>query len=452
MNPPIHLPIVTIQPDFEQVISDINSGLVPNESFWISCYKSGETTVHGKVHATLDERDRNLVRFEGQGGVDFKSAHDRVYTAACSGMRIEHTRTVLPTKSYADPLPLNASGQRRKIAAFDVAPDGSQFAAGYDDGLVYIVPTASSNPSVCTTSKAHLNSVTSLRFFPSSRALLTAGVDFSLSILSAEVPSPSPNSSGPTASRIDPVRTFKGHSRAVTSGAIISRGRNVLSSSKDGTVRLWDVPSGTQIRSLGVAGFIPALAMSVGERGEGAFSQPPDGEEGAKPTPFDEREVETAEKVVFCALNDGTFQAFDLGTKQSIFHSAAQRGSSALCSIAYAPSSSLVATGSNAGIINVYDTRSLGTPLTSFSRNGASVEELTFVSSSFGNKEPGLAVATEDGLPYVVGVRPEGPAVQAELVGTDCDAARCIRVGGSDGEVWTASDDGIVRKYEGLNM
>lgn len=93
----------------------------------------------------------------------------------------------------------------------------------------------------------------------------------------------------------------------------------------------------------------------------------------------------------------------------------------------------------------------LGVPLTTFSRNGASVEDLTFLHSSVSeSKEVGLAVATEDGLPYVVGVRPEGPVVQAELVGTDCDAVRAVRTGGLLGEVWTASDDGIVRRYEGI--
>lgn len=75
MSPPIQLPIVTIQPDFNSVISDVRDGAVPDESFWLSCYKTGETSVHGKVRAKLDERDRNLVTFEGSGGVDFKQAH-----------------------------------------------------------------------------------------------------------------------------------------------------------------------------------------------------------------------------------------------------------------------------------------------------------------------------------------------------------------------------------------
>lgn len=270
-----------------------------------------------------------------------------------------------------------------------------------------------------------------------------------MAILSAELPAlPSDTSAQPFV-RTNPVRKFKGHSRAVTSTAIVSRGRNVLSGSKDGTIRLWDVPTGAQIRSMGSAGFVPILAMSLGEKAEGAFSEPPDGEESAKSTFKDEREVETSDKVFFCALQDGSFQAFDLGAKQSIFHAATQRGSSPLYSIAYSPTSSLVATGSSTGVITVYDTRSLATPLTTFSRNGASVEDLTFIA---GGRDVGLAVATEDGLPYVVSVRPEGPAVHAELVGTDCDAVRSIKAGSVAGEIWTAGDDGIVRKYERVGL
>lgn len=76
MNPPIHLPIATIQTDFESVISDVRDGLVADESFWLSCYKTGEPSVHGKVRAALDEKDRNLVRFECQGKVNFKQVRD----------------------------------------------------------------------------------------------------------------------------------------------------------------------------------------------------------------------------------------------------------------------------------------------------------------------------------------------------------------------------------------
>ena len=65
----INLPISSIQPDFEAVINEVKEGIVPEDSFWLSFYKSGETSVHGKVTLTLDEKDRNLVLYEGKDGV-----------------------------------------------------------------------------------------------------------------------------------------------------------------------------------------------------------------------------------------------------------------------------------------------------------------------------------------------------------------------------------------------
>ena len=62
---PIVLPIATVQTDFESLIDDVFSGLVPEDKFWLSCYKSGEQSVHGKVHLSLNERDRILVDFRG---------------------------------------------------------------------------------------------------------------------------------------------------------------------------------------------------------------------------------------------------------------------------------------------------------------------------------------------------------------------------------------------------
>lgn len=70
----------------------------------------------------------------------------------------------------------------------------------------------------------HKSYVSSLRFFPSSRVLLTAGADFTLNVVPAEqvedvVP-------------VSPVRTLKGHTHTITDTAIVSKGRNVLSSAK----------------------------------------------------------------------------------------------------------------------------------------------------------------------------------------------------------------------------
>lgn len=78
------LPIVTVQPDFRTVISEVQSGLLPSESVWVSCYKTDCPSVHAKVNVVLDEVDRDAIVFEvregdvkiQRNGVSFHS-HDR---------------------------------------------------------------------------------------------------------------------------------------------------------------------------------------------------------------------------------------------------------------------------------------------------------------------------------------------------------------------------------------
>ena len=69
---PIFLPITTVQHDFEAVATDVREGTVPSEDFWISCYHQNEPSVHGKVRAELDEKDRHLVLLEGRDGVQIE--------------------------------------------------------------------------------------------------------------------------------------------------------------------------------------------------------------------------------------------------------------------------------------------------------------------------------------------------------------------------------------------
>ncbi|KAF9523680.1 WD40-repeat-containing domain protein [Crepidotus variabilis] len=458
----ISLPVISIQPSFPEVLQEIQDGVIPFDKFWVSCYKSGETSTHAKVLAELDETDRNLVllkpvnedgerdddsvQIEGENGVS---------TVGCTKMGIPSTRVLSSKQNYHDN-ERSTSTRPQRITGFDVAPDSSRFATGYLDGSVYLYPTSSYTSTSTshlpqsidvtnkkTISKPHLSTVTSLKFFPSSRVLLCSGQDFSLSILPAGLPddSGSPVSFG---TRITPARTMRGHTRAVTGTGIIGVGRNIVSTSRDTMVKLWDVPSGEVITTLFAKGSI--ASMSLGDR----TPIPPDGEVVTPPKSNDDREVsETKDKMVFCGLENGSFQQFDLGFKKSVYISPSM-GVSSISSMAYSTASHLLATGTAAGIVTLYDTRSITTPLTSFSRMQAGVEDLAFLPGGY--DEPGevnVAVATSDGLPFVAGVIPEGPTVNAELVGVDCDPVRHVLYRDCEGKrnVWTASDDGLVRRY-----
>ncbi|RDB18148.1 Proteasomal ATPase-associated factor 1 [Hypsizygus marmoreus] len=445
MSSSLMLPVITIDPTFPSVIQDVQNGILPSEKFWLSCYKTSQPSVHAKVIAELDEVNRDLVRLmDPMGDVEITQDREGNYKVSCRSLAIPPTRIELPIQQYLDPERSHIQHPQR-ITAFDVSPDTTRFATGFLDGSVFLYPTTVLSPKsqfhtptsltvakpTRTTSRPHLSTVTQLQFFPSSRVLLSAGADFSLSILPADLP----ESTSPSGTRITPARTLRGHTRAVTATGIIGPGRNILSTSLDSTLKLWDVPSSTVIATL--PAHSPILSASLGERPP----VPPNGESVVLPGATDDREVpETRSKVVFCGLQDGAFEQMDLGMKRSVYTSSTGVG---LTSINYSEAHHLLATGSSKGTVTLYDTRSLSVPLTSFWRNEAGIEDIAFVDGDAGRI--GLAIATTDGLPYVADVVPEGPAVRAELVGGDCDPVRNVRVRGR--EVWSAGDDAVVRRY-----
>ena len=311
---------------------------------------------------------------------------------------------------------------------------------GYEDGTIrrlpIRLPSSISNinghsveaPVTATTVTytPHLSGtgITALSYFPSSKVLLSAGTDFTLHILDADSslsPSPIPK----------PARSLKGHIRSITDVAIIEKGKNVLSCGRDGTVRLWDVGSATQIRMMGSQSYSAINAMAFG-----ASAAPSE-----DASILDDREFGTTDKLAFLALQSGEIEALDLSSKSSVFHSNASTGP--LVATAYDSPSSLLATGSTSGIITVFDVRSLSSPLCSFRRNTASITGLRFT----GGADPRLAIATADGLPFIANIRPNGPEVAAELVGGgDCEPNRVLEVDLA-GNVWIGGDENVLRVY-----
>ncbi|KAK0441340.1 WD40 repeat-like protein [Armillaria borealis] len=400
----IILPIATIQPAFSEVIADVHSGVIPSEDIWISCYKKASPSVHGKVSVVLDEIDRDLVQFHTkERDVRIESAGgDRKYKISCSELGISPTKILLPTHSYTT-LP-------HRITAFALSPNRSQFACGFLDGSAQLFRASPALSTPTAFYRSHKSTLTSLQFFPSSRVLLSTSADFSLQILPAD----SDAITSSTAPAPDPARTLRAHTRRITATAMIGPGRSILSAALDGTLRLWDVPSGTQTSMFPTASGINKITPAY-------------------------LALDSSEPI-YAALQDGSFSSIDLRSppeSSSIFHSSSS--ASPLLSIAI--NNTQLATGSSRGAVCIYDVRSLAQgPVAQFTRNEAAVEDLAFLSPT------DVVVSTEDGLPYIASVQGQAIRVEAEIVGTDCDAVRHVRVTDT-GDIWTAADDGIVRSY-----
>ncbi|KAL0567602.1 hypothetical protein V5O48_014389 [Marasmius crinis-equi] len=472
----VKLPIVTIQPAFTTVIHEVWSGLIPSDEIWVSRYHHGKDSIHDRIRVLLDEEDRDKVVWEatslGQDGIRL-TLEDEGYMVDST------TRLLVPIQTYLLEEGSSSSTQPRRITSLAISSDQSQFAVGLLDGSAFLYPVVSTTSSsdrekyavsqnvddqkrkqmlVETQGKktAHKSTVTALRFFPSSRVLLSAGADFTMRIWAAEPASPPPPTTTHTTTQMQiqtqiPARTLTAHTRPITSIAInpLDRGRTVLSGSADGSVRLWNVSTGNEVMERRVRqGGSPVVGV--------VLDVDVDSEQKKKPR-------------LYAAIQDGSFEVFEVqlpvptpdqeekpSYAERIFKSTRSVGG-ALTSIAVSASDSkskFVATGSANGIVSIYlnnEEEEDYRHLTSFKRNGASIEGLSFLpqqSSSYSL----LAVATSDGLPWIASISPstsEGASVSvsvyAELTGGEIDAVRDVVA--IAGEVWTVCDDGVVRRY-----
>ncbi|KAH0586417.1 Proteasomal ATPase-associated factor 1 [Termitomyces sp. J132] len=440
---PITLPVVTIDPTYPTVIQDVFSGVVPSETFWISCYKASHPSVHAKIRAELHAKDRDrVVTSVIEGDLMLNQADDGKYVVSCESLGMHKTPVLPPIQEYFD---LERSNPQRpqRITAFDVAPDSSRLATGFLDGSIFLYPTTPASsfskyslaqkttPTISerAVSRPHLSTATHLQFFPSSRVLLSSGADFSLTVLPADLPEPSPNVT--TSTRLTPVRILRAHTRPITSTVMIGPGRNVLSASLDGSLKLWDIPSSTVLASIPSQSTQPILSATL-----------------ASISPASDPQSLVEGVTVYCGLQDGSVQLFDLRANNSVIQTPTARNHGGAAALAHNTSHHFLAVGSSKGIVSIYDTRLTSTTVTSFKRGegDSGVEDLAFLRGNKAN----LVVATSDGLPYVANVLPDGPGVAVELVGGDCDPVRsvCVRettAGAQD--IWSAGDDAVVRRW-----
>ncbi|KAM6292696.1 proteasomal ATPase-associated factor 1-like [Porphyrio hochstetteri] len=196
----------------------------------------------------------------------------------------------------------------------------------------------------------HVCDVNCCRFFPSGLVVLSGGMDAQLKIWSAE--------------DANCVVTFKSHKGGILDTAIVDRGRNVLSCSRDGTARLWDCGSSSCLGVIADCGS-PVNGIAVGA----ADSSLNLGSSEKAPS---EREVGTEGKILLLAREDKKLQGVGLQSRQLVFLFI---GSDAFncCTLL---SSTYILAGTQDGNIYQLDVRNTNAPIQVIRRSGAPVLSL----------------------------------------------------------------------------
>lgn len=195
-------------------------------------------------------------------------------------------------------------------------------------------------------------------------------------------------------------------------------GKEVLSASKDGAVRLWNIGEAKEVRkwtaSQPIEGMVVVPGQSFQAQGE----------------------------VILTASPDGTITAFDFDSPEPLL--SLQSGvASKLSSLAYSPALDLMATGHANGVIALRSLSSLSSPPTLLRRNESTILSLAFDSTS-------LLVGTASGLPARLNLANSNSQITAQIAeeyaGWEAVAVESWAVG--SGDVYCAGTEGGIRRYK----
>jgi proteasomal ATPase-associated factor 1 len=211
-------------------------------------------------------------------------------------------------------------------------------------------------------------------------------------------------------------RVLRGHSRAITATHILGVGRQVLSASKDGSVRLWNVGAGSEEKAWRLKQPVDALVVVDGEPAAALG----------------------AEVVAIAATADGSLTGFSLDAESEEPLFTTPPTDSKLITATYSPSLGLIATGHGDGTITFRRLSNLFEPVTMVRRNEASVYSLAF-------DGPSLLVGTASGLPARLSISDTVEVeVAEEFAGWEAVGVEAWAVGEG---AWCAGADGVLRRY-----
>ncbi|KAM5223595.1 proteasomal ATPase-associated factor 1 isoform 2-T2 [Hipposideros larvatus] len=206
--------------------------------------------------------------------------------------------------------------------------------------------------------------------------------------------------------------------------AIVDRGRNVVSGSRDGTARLWDCGRSACL------GVIADCGASINGVAVGAADNSINlGSPEQMPS---EREVGTESKMLLLAREDKKLQCLGLQSRQPVFLFI---GSEAFNCCTFL-SGFLLLAGTQDGNIYQLDVRNPRAPVQVIHRSGAPVLSLlSFRDGFIASQGDGSCFIVQQDLDYVI-----------ELTGADCDPV--YKVATWEKQIYTCCRDGLVRRYQ----
>lgn len=216
----------------------------------------------------------------------------------------------------------------------------------------------------------------------------------------------------------------KWRNKSILDTAIVDRGRNVLSCSRDGTARLWDCGKSACLGVIADCGS-PVNGIAAGAADNSLNL-------GSPEKPPSEREVGTEGKILLLAREDKKLQGVGLQSRQPVFLFI---GSDAFNCCMFLSSTYILA-GTQDGNIYQLDVRNTNAPIQVIHRSGAPVLSLLPYRDGFiASQGDGTCFIVQQDLDYVL-----------DLTEADCDPV--YKVASWEKEIYTCCRDGIVRRYQ----
>ncbi|CDZ96906.1 WD40 repeat-containing protein [Phaffia rhodozyma] len=376
------LPYINVQPDYPAVIRDVAQSVVKAESFWASAYLENETSVHGKISCERDQ-DGDLVTRAREGVKIHRIGEDETsFKLSFPSLGIPPTLITKPRQQILSSL----SNFPQQLNSFDVSATLPLLVLGGDDGELTVIDYKNheTKPLIL---KGCVGDILETKFFPSGEVILSAALSGALYVHSAVRSSTNMST---------PARTLLAHVRPVTSVSILGRGRQILSGSKDGTLKRWDVGKGVVVGNLSVPGgrdeiWSVDVAVKPGAEGgnEGEMEEGWVGLASGKVMGFrlvSDGSLEWSGKVIEGRQGDGVTALACCPTDPSLLLTGTSQGFINL----YQSSSSLITTTGNNSVGSL-------TSLTTLRRSSAATTSIAWMTDS----DTSFVIGSEDGMPFI---------------------------------------------------